>query len=630
MHSFFGKTNLEGNRINPEEVRVSLKVLSFGKNLKNDVFSLDTTALGAVQHFSSGHQENMIEEDEKNKLALVGDFRIDNREELFKQLDCKDEAITDGGLLVLSYLQWGEECPKYLLGDFAFAIWDGQREQLFCARDHFGVKSFNYYSDEQQFIFSSDVPGITAQKSIQLSIDEQYLADLLSIVKSDHHRTTYHEIKKLPPAHTLVLQSGKIKINRYRQLQPANVSFQSEKEYMDRFKELVVKAVERRISPELKIGAELSGGLDSSSIAAIASRSIPIATYSHVLPENQGNRNFFFQDERMFIESVTNYCNIKKSYLVTSEKGGFLNALHDSVDLNDGLIQQNFSEFSDQLYKAASKNTLQVLLSGFGGDEAVTRQAGGYLNELIHNGQYKEVKEDLISQGISKPKAYFLLLKKIIKKQFPGIIKLYWRKKEAPWWVHKYNNLPLSETFINEKNITERYFEYYESIIRETLEEKVIERTTHPHVAQRMEYCSLAAKAHGIEYRYPFFDKELVEFYLAMPLRLKARNGIRRYAIREVMKGYLPEEIRMRMDKTGATIPTVYMRALKDKEKVYELYARASKNEVLKKFIDMDRFKTWIDNYYDRSEKNKYLNPGAFHNYLKFILFVEKHPSLFE
>jgi len=140
----------------------------------------------------------------------------------------------------------------------------------------------------------------------------------------------------------------------------------------------------------------------------------------------------------------------------------------------------------------------------------------------------------------------------------------------------------------------------------------------------------LAAKQFGLEYRYPLLDKDLIEFYLSMPPRLKAQNGVLRYAIRQAMAGYLPDEIRWRNDKSGATIPTVFLRTLKDKGKTMEIITRTKTNPKITQYIDMNKFEKWGAAFFQRSQKDKFINPGAFFNYLKLILYIENNPSLFK
>ncbi|MFO7844281.1 MAG: asparagine synthase-related protein [Bacteroidales bacterium] len=628
MQSFFGKINLSGDNVLHEDISKALHELTLEKERKQSIHCHGNCGLGVVHFFEKKYLKFEHSVFQEYPFLIIGDCRIDNRESLIKTLNLKNENIPELELILRCFQKWDKDCPQYLTGDFSFAIWDIEKKELFCARDHFGVKPFNYYIDDKQLLFSTEIRGILSQENLNLSIDRQFIADTLSIIKSEHFRSTFKEIRKLPPAHFLHLKNGKLTVARYWELKPAETIFNNEKDYLTRFKNLLFQAVRRRLQDPVNYGAELSGGIDSSSITSIVAENVSIKTFSHVMPEEQIGKIHPFKDEKKYIHLLTDFCNLKDCYFVTSEKTGITDALINSLSLNKSIVQQNFSVFSDQLYQTAGKQNTRVLLSGFGGDEVVTSKSGSYLSEIINK---KTFTKDLKEQGYSAFSILFTKLKIRLKNTFPQLTGIFIRLlKGKKWWVAKYENLAVNPAFNRKQHIKTRYLNYYKAIRKDHLIDQSIERITHPHVAQRLEYSSLAAKQHGVEYRYPLLDKDLIEFYLSMPPRLKAQNGVLRYAIRQAMEGYLPDEIRWRNDKSGATIPTVFLRTLKDKDKITEIIARAKSNPKITRYIDMDKFEKWSNAFFQRSQNDKYINPGAFFNYLKLILFIEDKPSLFE
>ncbi|HSH52558.1 MAG TPA: asparagine synthase-related protein, partial [Bacteroidales bacterium] len=561
-----GKINLTGNKVLNKNISEALNELTLEKKRKQSIHCYDNFGFGTVYFFEKKHTKFEHSIFQKKPFLIVGDCRIDNRETLIEQLQINDPNISDHELILHCYQQWKTDCPKYLTGDFSFAIRDVEKKELFCARDHFGVKPFNYYVDKKQFIFSTEIRGILSQKNLKLTIDQQFIADTISIIKSEHYRSTFNEIKKLPPAHFLHLKNKKLTISPYWKLKPTKISVKNDSEYLGHFREILFRAVTRRLQDSLDYGTELSGGIDSSSITSIAAQHVSIKTFSHVMPEEQIGKIHPFKDEKKYINLCSDFCNLQNRLLVTSEKKGITDALINSLSLNRCIVQQNFSVFSDQLYQTAEEQNIQVLLSGFGGDEVVTSKSGNYLKEIIND---PEFKKDLQKQGYHPVKIFLTKQKTRLVNVFPGFTEMIIRLlKGQKWWAAKYKNLAVNKSFSDKLNIKKRYFNYYHNIKRDNLIDQSIERITHPHVAQRLEYSSLAAKQHGVEYRYPLLDKDLIEFYLSMPPHLKAQTGILRYAIRQAMEGYLPDEIRLRDDKSGATIPTVFLRTLKDKEKI--------------------------------------------------------------
>ncbi|MCB2194295.1 MAG: hypothetical protein KQH79_00450 [Bacteroidetes bacterium] len=625
MRSIFGRIHTDHTPLPINLFEQSLDQLSVLKDyIQEKVIAYDY-ALGQI-NFPT-HKE--ITTTEKSELILLSDAVIYNKHELLRDLDIGDNEITSDELILKSYEEWGEKCVHHLIGDFAFTIWNKEAKELFCARDHLGVKPFHYYFEGNTFIFSSDIAAILAQKDLTFSIDQQQVADSLSIIKSEKERTTYNEIKSLPPGHSLTLKNGQIELKEYWRLQTKETVHKKDAEVIQEFTAILTEAVKCRVENQKSTGTELSGGIDSSSVAALASQFSKIKTFSHILPDSKLGKIFPHKDEREFIHMLTEHCNISDKHFITSEKS-LLDSLQDHLEYYQSLSQQNFGVFSDQLYEKAQQENVTVLLSGFGGDEVITSKASGYLYELAQNSNWQEIKVDLKNQYPKKISFTKSFLKLYIKSKLPGIYNfLRVLKPDKPWWKNKYKNLALNANYEQKLRIKKRYDAYYRAIARETLQEKNIERITHPHVSQRLEYCSLIARKYGIEYRYPLLDIRLIEFYLSVPPRLKARNGIGRYIIRRAMEGILPEKIQWRNDKSGATIPTVFMRMIHNKDQFEQLISSAKQNEIIKKYIDLDKLEQWFYNLSNRTKDHKYVNPGAFYTYIKLILFIEKNPSLF-
>jgi asparagine synthase (glutamine-hydrolysing) len=493
------------------------------------------------------------------------------------------------------------------------------------------VKPFHYFFNDKSFVFSSDISAILVQEDIRFTVDDQYIADSISFVKSEKFRTNYIEIKKLPPASCLFLKNNKLEINPYWELKTQETIQKNDSEIIEDFKTLLFEAVKCRVENN-SISTELSGGIDSSSITAIASQFSEVKTFSHVLPDHLLGKIYPLKDERTYINLLDDYCKIKDRYFISSENNSLLHAIKENVFDYKGITQQNFGIFSDQLYQQASKVNTSILLSGFGGDELVTSRSLGYLSELASNNQWKELKKDLKNQKINSYRYFKTLLKYYLKIKVPFIYNLIaFNKDKSSFWIEKFENLAINKAFSKKLEIKERHLTFYKKSGNVSLQENAIERICHSHVSQRLEYCSLIARKYGIEYRYPLLDIRLIEFYQSMPSRLKAQDGIGRFAIRKAIEGIVPEKIQWRNDKSGATIPSVFMRMIHDKEQILELINRAKNNEAVKKYIDLEEYEHWFYKLCQRSDnKQVNVNPGAFYNYLKLILFIETNPSLFE
>lgn len=622
MKSFFGRINTNEEQLNNAEQNYSAK---YSYPLNSDIFNSFTF----VQVFFDSESDLQITETDKN--YIVADCRLDNKADLSKKLTPEDNSVKDELLVLLAFEKWNVKCLDFLFGDFSFCIINKETGKVFCARDHFGLKPFFFYHNKNEFAVSTEVSSILSQTDLSFTIDEQYIADTLSIIKSEKDRTQFAEIKKLPPAHYLIFENSEITLHQYWKLKKQKTLNLDENKIIGHFKSLLKQAVECRVEENKKIGAELSGGIDSSSIVSLASKQVDVNTFSHVLPNHMLEKVHPFKDERNQIILLNKFCEVKKSFQITSEDSNTLEAIKKNLQHFEYINQQNFNIFSDQLYKKVQEENISILLSGFGGDECVSSKSNFYLRELALNHDWKVVFADLKKQDKTLIRKIKSLVRLFLESYFPTLYKiLSTYNKDKPWWIRKFQTLALNSDLENKLNIQNRYNNHFRENAFKSLQEIHIERITHNHVSQRLEYCSLAARKYGIEYRYPLLDKRLVEYYLSIPSRLKARNGIKRYAIRKAMEGMLPKEILWRNDKSGATIPTVFMRTLKDKNLIKELIDKAKTSNKVLQYIDHKKLEVWFDLLISRDEhKGELVNPAAFYNYLKLIIYIENNPKLF-
>ncbi len=210
------------------------------------------------------------------EVWIVADVRLDRRDELIDRLRAGDRTPSsdapDVDLILYAYRTWGEACLEHLSGDFAFAIWDSRQQRLFCARDQFGVVPFYYTEIGKSLIFSNTPDCLRLHPQVSDRLNERAIGDfLLFNMNMDVATTTFADIQKLPPAHTLIWSEGQVRVRRYWQLPEAveYLRYKRPEEYVERFQELFERAVGDRLRTE-SAGTHLSGGMDSTSIAATA------------------------------------------------------------------------------------------------------------------------------------------------------------------------------------------------------------------------------------------------------------------------------------------------------------------------------------------------------------------------
>ena len=311
--------------------------------------------------------------------VITADVRLDNRKELCGLLDIPPSAYSrtcDSLLLAKAYEKWGKQCPTYLVGDFAFAVWDKVEQSVFCARDHVGVRQVFFADTTNFFVFSTEIRALARLYFIGNKLDESVFKKFvvnLDIEGEDAASTFVAGVKRLLPATWLYYENHKIATQCYwkRDSRKA-VEFADEREYGLALRTLLQQAIDDRLNTNFPVGITLSGGLDSSSIACLAARKLAqsgknLYSASSVLSPNYKGVEV---DERNYIELVVaQEKNIIPQY-VSAEKTGVFNKIQSVFDktYEPG---NSFYYMDDALYSALSPHS-RVILSGYGGDSTVS------------------------------------------------------------------------------------------------------------------------------------------------------------------------------------------------------------------------------------------------------------------
>ncbi|MEH6584248.1 MAG: asparagine synthase-related protein [Halioglobus sp.] len=207
---------------------------------------------------------------------ITGCIRVDGRKALIRKLklDIALDKTPDSELVLQAYRAWGENCLEQLLGDFAFVIWDGPRQKLFCARDRFGMRQLYHARTPQGVVISNSLATMRQHPAVSDDLNDQAIGDFLLFgdhIWTDKTQTAFEGIKTLQPAHQLTLSDGEASITRYWDL-PSDIpllKYRREEEYLEHFQSVFSQAVEDRLRCD-DVVISMSGGMDSSAIAATA------------------------------------------------------------------------------------------------------------------------------------------------------------------------------------------------------------------------------------------------------------------------------------------------------------------------------------------------------------------------
>src|SRR5687768_586533 len=224
MSGICGIVRLDGGKVTSAEIAAMTAVLERRgpegtKQWQSGPAGLGHTLLGTTPE---ALVETLPLTDDESGCTITADVRLDNREELLAELglDGESRVIGDGELILRAYLRWGDDCPKQLLGDFAFAIWDERQNRLFCARDHMGMRRLNYFHEPGKIlVFATEPEAVLAHPLVPRRINQARIADYLDHMEGfDLTSTFFEDVHRLPPAHGLAADSTTLSVHRYWRL----------------------------------------------------------------------------------------------------------------------------------------------------------------------------------------------------------------------------------------------------------------------------------------------------------------------------------------------------------------------------------------------------------------------------
>ena len=552
MSGFFGIFNRNGKPIEEKTVHTMLDAMSYWEPDERNTWIDGPVALGHAMLWNTPESKYEHLPLEKDAYVLNMDARIDNRDELLRELELPDrslEEIGDSEFILAAYKKWGEECPKYLLGDFAFTIWDEKKRQLFCARDHIGIKPFYYHMNDEIFIYANDIRCLVAHPDISKNINDEAVAIYLTKGELWHPSITFFEtIQKLPPATSLtVLEKSTDKKIYWEAEYSPKIRFNTLEEYSKKLRELLEDSVHKRLRTENPIASHLSGGLDSSVIATIAARYLrsqdkSLQAYNWVAePKAEDDYEYYeWANSRRIAELE----NIEHHYIqFNAEMLGDLLLNHD-ISLNDTV--DLWYEFV--VRKEAKNDNVCTVLSGWGGDELITYHAGVYYADRLRNGHIISTIKELYEEARKNKKSLKRFIANLYYKLFvpfmPHWLHCFLPKIQCksedylqyinPSFYQKMHNISIPNTIFTMNNMHKEQLELFHL----------------GHLVNRIESWASSGFLERIEYGYPLLDKRVVEFALGIPTEMYRKEGKSRYLYRHAISGLLPEDMRWKHFKS--------------------------------------------------------------------------------
>jgi len=516
-----------------------------------------------------------------NRYSLVHNGEIYNYIELKNELVQKGYSFrtqSDTEVIAAAYDHWNEECVEHFDGMFAFAIWDEEEQELFAARDRFGEKPFFYYYDKEKFVFASEMKALWAV-GIQRIANLKMLFNFITIGYVDNperpEETFFENIFKLPSASRLYYTpvSGELIIERYWDINPG---FQDEKitteEATEKFRHFFETSVKRRLRSDVTVGTSLSGGLDSSSIAAM----------SHELQATSQNHQCFTaifpgfeKDERHFSSQVANQFGLQQ-HLVSITVEDLINDWESFLYHQEEPVGSASAFAQYKVFELAKQQDVTVLLDGQGADEIL----GGYhkyykwywqelfqKRKLLRSGEIAAARKIGIQEKFG--------FKNIMASLLPDLASVI---LERQYLLHALNHEDLAKEFVKLQSKEA----YYTTPELSHLNGLLYFNTCVHGLEELLRYADRNSMAHGREVRLPFLNHELVEFIFTLPPHFKIREGWTKWLLRESMAKRLPAEITWRRDKVGFEPPQKqWMQNKKLREMIQEARQKLVKEKIL-------------------------------------------------
>lgn len=602
--------NLDGRPADSTEIDSLMYKLAHRGGDGSGTWVDGTISLGHQMRWTTPESlvENLPLHDRESGLVITCDARIDNRDELLPQLAFRNRSpseITDSEIVLKAYQKWGEECLPRLIGDFVFAIWDQKARKLFCARDPLGIKHFYYtHQPGKLFAIASEVKALLALKRIERELDEEYLADYLVINTENKVGTFYKGISRLPATHALEVDDRGIRIWKYWRPVSDEIRLKTDRDYHDAFREKFTEAVSSRLRSAYPVGSTLSGGLDSSAVVCVASELLnrtdrePLHSFSGVFPTTAKSDPRI--DEMRYMRSVIERSGCTPHFVNADDVSPVkdLNRIIDHTDQPMGHLNV-FMAF--EIYKAAQKENVRVLLSGHDGDCTVSY---GYedLELFARRGRFLRLFREATALRRNIPSSRhslkYLAWQRGIKPAVPAPVVSLWRTvmrrkvaEDEPFFYPVHFNA-VNEEFRNRYDLKERIrrFEklsYPDDASRPEFHWAVL---TNGIFATMHEQSEKLAGAYGIEQRHPFFDRRMIEFCGRLPPGQRLYKGWTRSIFRHAMEGILPPDVQWRTDKArlGAHIKINLFKF--ETEELKKLSQKTA--DRLGRYIDVDKLRS--------------------------------------
>ena len=540
----FGRWNFDGRPVDPAYLdNVEAAIASHGPDGGDEYSENGVSILYRAFHTTTESRHEVQPQILPSGSVLTFDGRLDNRGELVRKLaEAINDNVTDLGIVAAAYERYGTDSVSMLVGDWALAIWNPSDRSLVLARDPIGVRALYYSVTEDQVTWSTLLEPLVELAETKFPLEEEYLAGWLSFFP-EAHLTPYAGIHSVPPASSVRIQPGRIATTKYWEFEPGNIRHASDNEHEEQFRAVFRQAVRRRLRSDSPVLAELSGGMDSSSIVCMADTilargptdSPALQTVSYYDDSEPA------WDERPYFTLVEEQrgrvgCHIDLHSMAAYEFGTGSHRFQATPG-----PEGRMAPIAQRLRTHMSTRGNRIILSGIGGDEFT----GGVptplpeLADLILQAQIGRLAHQLKAWALAKRCPWFHLLWETLGSFAPpAIASVPKHRRPAPWLTRRFVKRH-ADTLSGRKQRVKLFgpLPSFQANLS-TLD-----------AIRRQIGCAASSPEMPCERRYPYLDRDFLEFLFSVPREQLTRPGMRRSLMRRALVGIVPDAVLNRRRK---------------------------------------------------------------------------------
>ena len=547
----------------------------------------------SIVDISSGHQPMNCN---SNQVSITFNGEIYGFLDLKKDLGYDFKTNSDTEVIIALYKEYGADLLEKLNGMFAFAIWDDEKNSLLLARDRFGEKPLYYaFGDNGEFIFASEIKALIASKLFTPKVSKEAISNYLQYLYIDPKETIYKNIHTLAPSSLLTYVNDEINIKRYYEY-PRTQEI-SLGDATDIFKTKFEKAVENQLVADVEVGAFLSGGLDSSTVVAVAKKyKSDLKTFSFGF---EGNKS-----ELPYAQEIAKRYNTKHYELFAKD----VNIAEVLLSMSD-VYDEPFADSSNvptYLISKLAREHSKVILTGDGADELL----GGYgwwYNPLLGVGKQQNYFKEMTLKVLAK--SFFKSYSSKVNQMKCG------RKYDTVFQAHANRPTHFSNNEVNELlTINEEKKHFYDFEEENTINDALKMDLQEYMLGDILVKIDRASMSNSLELRAPFLDAEFASFCISLPANLKITTNKDKFILREAYQEMWTENIKNR-NKQGFGAPVTRWLKQKNVINLKNEYFNRNKTifsyisyDVSKKYFLKDNYQTWIllvlSIWFDKNKEN--------------------------